>query len=160
MIFPWLLSFFQIPWFFHAWNFFYDFQGFPWFPELVGTLLSTLCANWDNYCTLFFFIRQEQHCHREPLHLCQALHALKVIITIPTRNKTYMLEESSKQVIKEKHKLNGNCAWKDRHFHTTILVQTWSKSVKKYESFFFVQWFDSLRSINDFSVKQGRVFLG
>ena len=25
---------------FHAWIFFSDFPGFPWFPELVGTLLD------------------------------------------------------------------------------------------------------------------------
>ena len=27
---------------FHAWNFFSDFPGFPWFPELVGTLIIWL----------------------------------------------------------------------------------------------------------------------
>ena len=40
MIFPWFFRLFKIPWFFHAWNFFLDFPGFPWFPELMGTLLD------------------------------------------------------------------------------------------------------------------------
>ena len=32
--------FFQVLWFFHAWNFFADFPGFPWFQGLEGTLPS------------------------------------------------------------------------------------------------------------------------
>ena len=39
---PWYFhdysGFFQISWFFHAEIVFSDFPGFPWFPELVGTL--------------------------------------------------------------------------------------------------------------------------
>ena len=36
MIFPWWISFFQIPWFFNAWNFFWgDFPGFSQCMELL-----------------------------------------------------------------------------------------------------------------------------
>ena len=55
---PWFSNdnqIFQIPWFFHAWNFFSDFPGFPWFPELVGTLLIPLnvyVASTKNHLTV------------------------------------------------------------------------------------------------------------
>ena len=39
---PWFVHDFhfknEIPWFFHTWNFFYIFQGFPWYFQSVGTL--------------------------------------------------------------------------------------------------------------------------
>ena len=69
MIFPWFFSFFQIPWFFHAWNFFCDFPGFP---VLVGTLLFKHIQNLIreklskfsqlSFCQKLFFLNQTPSC--------------------------------------------------------------------------------------------------
>ena len=54
---------FQIPWFFHAWNFFFDFPGFP---VLVGTLAvapePSLVAYWVIVSPKATFLLILKHC--------------------------------------------------------------------------------------------------
>ena len=46
MIFPWLFRFLKFHGFSMHGIYFSDFPGFPWFPELVGTLMFILATDW------------------------------------------------------------------------------------------------------------------
>ena len=97
MIFPWLFRFFQIPWLFHAWIFFRDSLGFPWFPELVGTLVLGNFSCFFCHLLAFFKIFFFQKILSGTLSECQSLD--------PDQDQHSILVQTVSKVISRRQKL-------------------------------------------------------